>query len=251
MLDLSAVEAAEMLVARLELRSDEVPVLCRFEEETDDYVDLLALEPETYPWDLKEAATLSVRDPFLRLRILDLREPALAAALAVAEYVRYDGHYWKLSREQEPLGDTRIYTCKLTKTRQTAPVKSRAGAAMDLTPVTAAELLVNRLELDETLEAPVLESYDEELDRYTDLLACAEYDWDFREVTNYHVGKSFARLRLLEPDDGDASGAFRAALFRAETARYEGWRWQVSREQEPFGGVRLWVLKLERLAPLP
>lgn len=246
MIDLSPVVAAETLINRLELGGVEQPLLQRLNDDTGVYETLLALDPGEVPWDIREVVTLGGNKPFLRLRLLDNGSATLREAMARAEYLVYDNWRWKLARENEPFGATPLWLLRLERFEQLSPGYPYGAdtALLDLSPVNVAEMFIARLELKDTLALPVLLRSDDALDSgWNELLTLDPdvYPWELREVTNFNTGKSFLRMRIQ-----DTGATLRTALLNASTMRYDGWVWKISKEVEPFGVNRTWVLRLTR-----
>jgi hypothetical protein len=110
-IDYTPIIQAEMLVARLDLLDDQIPVLQRNDDALG-WIDVLSLE--NTDWDIQQIQTLPVTPAYLRLRILETSEP-LDEYIYQTEAVIYDGWRYKASRENDPFGTARIYAFKLDK----------------------------------------------------------------------------------------------------------------------------------------
>jgi hypothetical protein len=117
--------------------------------------------------------------------------------------------------------------------------------AIDLTQVVAAEMLVARLELPDDV-FPVLQRNDDTLG-WVDILNLDTRDWDLTEVKNLAVTKPYLRLRILDNDD---SQPLETLVLISEAVAYDGWRYKISRENEPFGTARIYTFKLDPLERL-
>jgi len=114
--------------------------------------------------------------------------------------------------------------------------------AMDLSAVTQAEMLIERLTQPDNVSIDFIQIDPETGNRVTllSLTKSSGHHWDLTEVNNIYVNVEFLRLRVK-----DFAG-FSDTLAATEFLRYQGFDYRIRRQTPPFGTDRNWLFRLER-----
>jgi len=114
--------------------------------------------------------------------------------------------------------------------------------ALDQTPIVAAEMQIARLDLPD--DAELIFGYNDDGAGWTELFILDQsgaVDWDAVNVDNLAVAKDFFRVRIIDFEGLSDN------LDTAEAVKYDGHIFKISRVDPPFGVVRVWTLRLERV----
>lgn len=114
---------------------------------------------------------------------------------------------------------------------------------MNLTPVTKAEMKVDRLELGKNATVKFVSHNGTAY--VTELTLTQKNHWSITSVANLYINVDFFRLLVW-----DAPG-YEDIFKRSEYAYYEGVLYKFERQHRPNGLNRVWDFKLEPLADYP
>jgi hypothetical protein len=111
--------------------------------------------------------------------------------------------------------------------------------ALDLTPVTIAELRIDRLELADNATVEFLQN-DGTGEVVLKTLTQAD-NWSMTGIENLYINVDFVRFLVLE------FTSFEDLLAKTTAIRFEGIRFKLERTHRPIGVNRVWSFKLEPL----
>lgn len=114
---------------------------------------------------------------------------------------------------------------------------------MDLTPISKAEMLIERLELGADAQVQFVKQGSS---GYQVIHTMTQRDnWSITGIENLYINISFVRFSVLDFD------GFEDILAQSEAIYFEDILYKLERKHRPIGLNRVWTFKLETLSEFP